>query len=145
MEMAGISRAEAIETLHDGQSRLEILVAHLSDEEMLKPGTIGGGDWSAKDLIGHVAFWEEIAMDALADWRADRMPTVEEAFAREGGVDELNARDQETTRQQSLPELRVQARRAHDLVIEAISRMSDVEWDGPPPYPTERRRTLGGI
>ena len=85
--MAGISRAEAIEKLHDGQSRLEILVARLSDEEMVEPGTIGGGDWSAKDLIGHIAWWEEIAMDALTDWRAGRRPSVEEDFGREGGVD----------------------------------------------------------
>src|SRR5436309_15894077 len=116
--MATPSRHEAMSTLREGQEQLDELLARLSEEDLVKPGTIGGGDWSAKDLIGHVAFWEEIAIDALADWRAGRRSSVEEAFAREGGVDELNARSQESTRQQGLPEVREQARRAYDLVIE---------------------------
>ena len=141
--MAGMSRAEATEMLHEGQSRLDVLMARISDEEMLKPGTIGGGDWSTKDLMGHIAYWEEIAMEALGDWRASRRPSVEEAFGRDGGVDELNARNQERTRQESLLEVRERARRAHEVVIETISGMTDADWDGHPPYATERRRTLG--
>ena len=56
--MADLSRDEAVAELEDGQRRIDQLLQGLSEEDLIRPATIGGGDWSAKDLIGHVATWE---------------------------------------------------------------------------------------
>jgi hypothetical protein len=142
--MAAPTRDEAIATIEAGDTAIGALIRELTDEQMIEPKTIGGGDWSAKDLLGHLAFWEELALEALEDLRAARKPAVEDAFARDAeGVDELNARNQETTSQQSLTEVLARIAAAHTGIIEAIRTMSDDEWTAKVPYKAERRETVG--
>jgi hypothetical protein len=142
--MALVSRDEAIATLEEGDTKIGAFVRELSDEQMIEPKTIGGGDWSAKDLLGHLAFWEELALEALEDLRAGRTPRVEDAFVRGAeGVDELNARNQEITAGQSLNEVRARIAAAHTGIIEAIRTMNDEEWNAKVPYKAERRETVG--
>ena len=148
--MPAPSRAEALATLAEGHAAVEALAARLDDEQLTAPKTIGGGDWSAKDLLGHLAFWEELALEALADLRAGRMPRVEPFFARGAeGVDELNAGNSERTATQPLDEVRARAAAAHAGITGAIGSMSDDEWGAKVPYETERRETtallLAGI
>src|SRR5207245_7846791 len=64
------SPTQAAAALEEGNAALQELCARLSADEMVRPATIGGGQWSAKDLLAHVAFWEELAAQTLADWRA---------------------------------------------------------------------------
>ena len=55
-------RAEALATLEAGQDELDALFGQLTDTELSQPGTVGRSDWAAKDLLGHIAFWEELAL-----------------------------------------------------------------------------------
>ena len=55
--MTAITQAAALATLDEGQQTLLTLLGQLDDEALTRAGTIGG-DWSAKDLLGHLAFWE---------------------------------------------------------------------------------------
>jgi hypothetical protein len=144
--MARVARAEAIATLEAGQVELDALFGRLSADDMVRPATIGGGAWSARDLLGHIAFWEELALEALADWRAGRRPATE-GISDEGapGTDAANARNQERTVRQSLDEVRQRADSAHRTLMEAIGSMSDDEWDAAPPYPKPHVATLGEL
>jgi hypothetical protein len=56
------THAQAAATLEEGNAALAALFGHLSPAEMTRPATIGGGEWSAKDLLAHVAFWEELLL-----------------------------------------------------------------------------------
>jgi len=94
--MASITREEALATLEDGQAQVEVLVAQLSDEEAARPATMGGGDWSAKDLMGHIARWNEIAIEALGSWRKGERPEIEDVWG--DGVDRLNAQNYERSK-----------------------------------------------
>ena len=64
--MSEVRRQEALATLAEGDAALGALFAQLSSDQLIEPATIGGGDWSAKDLLGHIAFWEELAAQTLA-------------------------------------------------------------------------------
>ena len=137
-------RAEARATLDEGHGALEALFARLSAEQMEQPATIGGGDWSAKDLRGHIAFWEELAAEAAGAWRAGRRPEAEEIFVNDvAGVDAANARNFEQTRAQTLEAVDARARKAHADVLSLVDTLSEEEWASKAPYETERRRTLG--
>jgi hypothetical protein len=144
--MASLTRAEAIATLEAGQRELDDLLGRLSADDMLRPSTIGGGDWSARDLLGHMAFWEELALAGLADWRAGRRPAVE-AISDEGApaTDAANARNHERTVRQSLDEVRQRAEAAHRSLLDAIRGMADEEWDAAPTYPKPHVATLGEL
>ncbi len=140
-----LAQGEALETLSEGQSRLDALFAVLSDEEMQRAATIGGG-WAAKDLMGHIAFWEELAVEAVSAWRDDRPPEVASIFAKgREGVDEANARDQSHTSGQSVAEVRRRADAAHLAVLKAIAEIAEDEWCAEISASTGARSTLAEL
>jgi hypothetical protein len=147
--MARPTRDEAISTLQTGDARLGELVAGLSDEQLERPATIGGGDWSVKDLIGHIATWEELALRTLEEFRAGVMPWVERpdgpfSAPATGKTDAFNARTIEEKRVKLLSEVVADARSAHLELLASIVEMSDEEWNAKAFYETPRgnRRTL---
>ncbi len=136
--MAIPSTVVALATLEEGHSEIESLLARLSADEMIRPATIGG-DWSAKDLLGHIAFWEELALETVAAWPTYQQPSVLATFG--GGsatVDAANARNQEITARQSLAEVRERAGATHARLLTAIRRLSAAEWRARPSFPTPR-------
>ena len=148
--MAVPSRAEAVATLQDGQAELDASLARLSDEELVKPATIGGGDWSAKDLLGHIAAWEELALVSWGEWKDGRMPDVERPEGPMSGSDQIdayNARSVEEHRSLSLEEVRRRSAASHAELISAIESMPDGEWLAPSSYrlPDGRTRTLAEL
>lgn len=137
------TRAEAIAILEEGHARLDALFARLSEAVMERPKTIGGGDWSAKDLLGHVAFWEELAADVIEAHRTRRQPRVAAVFSGDGGVDRANAEDHASNAAMPLADVRARAARAHHALVEAIRSLSDDEWAALPTFETPRQVPLG--
>lgn len=138
------TRAEAVSTLEEGHAALRRLLGALSEEELARPATIGGGDWSAADLAGHVAHWEERALATLEDWRAGRRPAVEEVFASDG-VDRVNAEDVERKRAIGPLAVLELAERTHADLIGALGDLGPEEWTARAAYPTRRRTTLDAL
>ena len=143
--MADLTRDEALATLAEGQRRVDELLAGVSHDDLVRPATIGGGDWSAKDLIGHLATWEEASIDAIADVRRGRVPAIETTFGQEGGVDRYNAERIPELAALSLEQVRDRASATHETLSSLIRDMSDQEWFARVPYETERRRTLANL
>ncbi len=142
----GVSRQDALDTLREGHQQVTELLDRLSEDELIRPGTIGGGEWSAKDLLGHLTTWEEAALEALGQWREGRVPTIEtEAFASAEGVDRFNATTVEAKAKQSLEEVRTEADRVQAALVHEIETMRDEEWTGRAPYETQRRRHLAEL
>lgn len=144
--MALVARDEALQRLQEGNDLLRDLTGSLSDEEWTRSGTMGGGDWSVKDLIGHVASWEEIALESLAQWRAGRKPGIEESvFDTPGAIDRLNAENLERKRPLEPRTIREQADETHSRLLDEIRQMTDEEWGARASYDTERRKRLGDL
>jgi hypothetical protein len=124
-----LSRREAIGVLQEGRARIEELLDRLPRAAMTTGG-VGGGTWSPKDLIGHLASWEEYALDALAAWdRGERAPIDELQFTL--STSRLN--DQAVARKTSwsLARVRRDADRVHAELLEAIRSMPDARWRAP--------------
>lgn len=134
------TRDEALAILEEGQSRLDALTAGLSDEELEAPATMGGGDWSARDLLGHVASWEEYALEAITARDAGEQPWID---ATSLDVDGVNARDVPRKRQMPLADLRQAVADTHALLVAAITSMTDEQWSAAPSYRTDRPKTVG--
>jgi hypothetical protein len=143
--MAGPTREEAVRTLEGGHARVQLLVSGVSDEDLTRLATIGGGDWSAKDLLGHLATWEELALRTLREFQGGETPWIEAddgPFSAPGTVkvDAFNARTVAEKQQQSLGEVRSGAERTHRELIDAIQAMSDEQWTAKAFYPTSSNR-----
>jgi hypothetical protein len=110
--MTMLTRNQAIAVLETGRQALAPLFTGLDNEEMTRPATMGGGAWSAKDLLGRLAFWEELAAEFVVARRAGRPPAVDQISAvGDAGVDRANAENQARTGAQSLGMVRARADR----------------------------------
>ena len=80
-----MNREQLIERV-DGRWRSFVQAARgLPADVLSAPGAVG--DWSAKDLMGHLAVWEEESLAALALIADGRRPP---RYARFGGIDAFN-------------------------------------------------------
>ncbi len=140
-----IARDEALATLEEGHRLTAHLIAPLSAEQLSQPATIGGGEWSAKDLLGHIASWEEYALRALDEWRRGERPWVEEVFRTPDEVDRVNAEAVLTKSGLPVGEVREAAEASFRALSVAIRSMSDEEWKAKAFYETERRTRLGNL
>ena len=140
--MARTPPAEALATLEEGQAKLDALLGRLSEKELNRPATIGGGDWSARDLIGHIAFWEEVALAVLDAWRRGATLNLAKAFAP-GGTDGMNAWNQERKARWSLQRVQRDAQKTHGTLLKEMERLSEEEWRSLVSSGTARRSRLG--
>jgi uncharacterized protein (TIGR03083 family) len=131
------SREEAIAILEQGNARLVELLEGVTDDALTRPATIGGGEWSAKDLVGHVAFWEELALGAIRDWRSGQEP------AAVVGVDEVNAANQERKRTWPPDQVQRDATQVHERLVAEIRVMDEETWVAPAPAQYARHQSLG--
>jgi len=135
-----LRRAEAIAVLAAGQAELDGLFDQLDIDQLSRPGTIGSGDWAAKDLMGHIAFWEELALDTVDAVRAGLKPRVVEVE-----TDQLNAENQAEQAARSAPELRARAASAHEALLAAIHSLSETEWTAALPWSEGNVGSLGDL
>jgi hypothetical protein len=135
-------REDAIRILEDGHVRLWSTIGHLPQDQVTRPATLGGGDWSVQDLIGHVAAWEGRALDALERWRDGR--TVE-TLAGAQAIDAFNARHVQAERGRSVADVDADARSTHERLIGQIRSLSDGDWRTPVSMSNGRRHRLGTL
>jgi hypothetical protein len=145
-ELRILDREQSLSSLHESQARLEELIARLDDAAFAERGTIGGGEWSGKDLVAHVAAWEELALDLAESHAAGRRPRVSEVFKDpEGAVDRFNLEVFERSRAATPDEVRSHAREVHTRLIELIARLTPAQWAEHVGYRDEASDTLGSF
>ena len=137
-----IGGAEAIERLEAGHADLTAAVASLTSRQIVRPGTLGGGDWSVKDLIGHIGAWERRALTIVDAWsRGEPF----DALIGVGAVDELNERGVAATRQRTLRETRSDAAATHRALVERIAGLTAADLRSSVTMSTGRRHRLGTL
>jgi len=123
-----VERDEAVRILEEGYAATRALLGRLDDEAFARRGTIGGGEWSAKDLLCHLAFWERNALEAIEDWGAGHEWRRTHAFDEPGGDDRLNADAEAEFADLGGDEARALSASTHVALISAIHDMSDDQW-----------------
>jgi uncharacterized damage-inducible protein DinB len=116
------TRSQAKEILVVSRSRIEALVGELTDGELRRTTEVGGGVWSVKDLLGHLACCEEQAVA----WITGKKPRFD--YGRFSDGDERNAADVERKRSWSLKRVRQDLDQTRSALLKAIDDMDDQEW-----------------
>jgi hypothetical protein len=133
------TKAEAMKILRDADRSINALLERLPQRALTKVG-IGDGEWSPKELIAHMAFWEVNALEALDAWeRGDRAPI--DVGLRTKGLNAVNQEGLERMSKGSSTQVRARAADVHDRLVGRIRSMPTRRWNAPP---TPRsRRALG--
>ena len=133
------TRTQSLKILEAGHRAVRDLIAQLPRRAVTTPG-LGGGDWSPKDLVGHLASWEERAIAALRAWEEGHAP----AFDKElwsTSTSALNRASFEAKAKLSAPEMMRRADATHAELMARIRGMSDQRWRRP--GTSRGRKTVG--
>lgn len=98
--------------------------AGLTDEQLLQPGATG--DWSVKDILAHVSWWEEEALKHLPHiLLGHRPPRYSVVY---GGIDAFNALMREQKRSLSLSEVCDQMDATHARLVEYLHSVPEEQF-----------------
>lgn len=108
---------ETIEQIDVAWRRLWETIGVAGDRDLERPGPDGG--WSVKDVLGHLAFWEERALQ-----RARGAAPI--AF---DDIDSLNAEQVEARRMLSAAQVRADLERGHDELLSALDSLTPLQLE----------------
>ena len=134
------TKAEASKILRDADRSILGLLDRLPQRALTSPG-VGGGDWSPKELIAHMAFWEINVLEALDAWeRGDRAPV--DIGLRTQGLNVVNQVGLVRMSKGSSTQVRERAADVHAQLLDRIRSMPTRRWNSPP---TPRGRRPVGV
>ena len=112
-----MNREQLIARIERSWSAFNDACAGLSDAASKQPGIVEG--WSVKDLMVHVATWEDETLKALPLIMQGKRPP------RYGGVDNFNERQNEANSTLSLKEARDLLQRSHGRLLDFIATVPE--------------------
>ena len=115
------TRAQAIDILIASRTPILEHIEGLEDSQMKTQTLLGGGEWSVKDLLGHLAGYEEDAL-AVSTGGQTRFSGKFES------VDERNAADIKRKRNWSVKRIREDLEHSRAALLETIESMDDERW-----------------
>jgi len=95
------------------------------------------GDWTVKDVLGHVADWERLDVEGLRQMAAGRPPRVEHVE----DLDEWNQAHVEARRNQPWEEVWADFEAAHQALLEVLEEMGQADLNRPFPGIWNRETT----
>ncbi len=117
-------RAQLLKRLDKAWVAFKASYAGLAEAELLEPGVTG--NWSVRDIIAHVTWWEEEALTHLPlILEGGRPPRYSVKY---GGIDAFNAQMTEQKKSLSLSEVLQQQGDTHRRLIEYIQRAPEEQF-----------------
>jgi hypothetical protein len=111
-----MDRSQLLKRIDRAWEALRTSYAGLSDSELLEPGV--NGEWSVKDTIAHVSWWEEEALTHLpVIITGGRPPKYSVTY---GGIDAFNAQMLDLKRKLRLAEVLRQRDETHVRLLDFI-------------------------
>jgi Mycothiol maleylpyruvate isomerase N-terminal domain len=107
-----------LERIDEAWRQLFAALDDIPEDRMSDPGVIG--EWSLKDLFGHLAFWDEHAVAEIERALAG-LPREDDAWQ------EMNEADHAARRDRTLPEQRSGMHQAHAALVERLEAVAGIE------------------
>ena len=116
-----MTKGRLLKRLESAWASFQESYAGLSEAELLEPGV--AGDWSVRDIIAHVTWWEEEALTHLPLILAGGRPP--RYSVKYGGIDAFNAQMTGQRKALSLAEVLQQRDDVHQRLIALIQSVPD--------------------
>jgi hypothetical protein len=108
---------DLLSRIHSSRARWDAVLAGMDDERLVQPGF--AGDWSAKDVIAHIA-WHERQMIGLVQARA-----LAGSELWNLPLHERNDAIYRANRDRPLDEVRREAAESYDRLLDVLETLSD--------------------
>lgn len=114
-----MTKLELLEAIQQERAAFEATLAGLTPEQMTAPGVMG--EWSVKDLLGHVAMWESRLVTIL--YSVER--GVEPKTLRSSEVDRVNAESYVEQRERPLDRVLSDFHAVHVQLLKRLDALQD--------------------
>lgn len=121
-----MNKQELMAEITSGRASLDAALSKVDEERM--PLIVLHGEWSVKDLIGHLGFWEDTIVKFFDILQTGKTP---EPFE----LDAVNAKALVESRKQSLSDVCKQEKAAYQKVLELVNNTPDDELFDPAHFP----------
>jgi hypothetical protein len=119
-----VNRQQLLNRIDSAWVAFQASYAGLSNSQLSEPGVVG--DWSVKDVISHVTWWEEEALRHLPPIIAgERPPRYSVTY---GGIDAFNAMMAEQKRDLSVSDVLTQQDDTHRRLIAFVQRVPEDQF-----------------
>jgi len=119
-----MNKVQLLKKLEHAWASFHKSYAGLTDEQLMQPGVTG--DWSVKDILAHVSWWEEEALKHLPHILQGQRPLRYSVVY--GGIDAFNALMREQKRSLSLSVVRDQMDATHARLVEYLQSVPDEQY-----------------
>ena len=116
-----MDKQQLLTKIDKGWSALQTSIDGLTDGQMTQLGVTG--DWSVKDILGHVTTWEEEALKHLPHILEGKRPPRYSVLY--GGIDAFNALKTVENRARSLREVRARMDETHARLVDYVRAAPD--------------------
>lgn len=141
------TKAELLRTLDEGRKTWEETLAQVGEGRMEAPGVVG--DWSVKDLVAHVNFWERWVGGQISTGVEGQESTILGPFATEipaeakdWDTDQLNAWAYEQNRRRPLAEVVMEEQQTYRRLYTLLRSMRDEDIFATGRYPWTRENAV---
>ena len=122
-----LTTTQLLEVMRTARSNWEALLAEVGEARLTEPGV--EGDWSLKDIIAHITYFETWAADNVMAFRRGEPRPQSEYKGLE--MDERNARIYERIRAKSLDQVLQESHVSFQRSIEAVHGLRDEDLYDP--------------
>ncbi len=113
-----MDRTEIFQRIESTWQELQEAIDGIPAGRMEEPGV--ADEWSVKDLIGHVAYWEQVLSAKLQHLEPDEV-------VKDLSTDQINARAQEQISVRSLEEVQAEFTEVHDQLMHTLQAMEQLD------------------
>jgi hypothetical protein len=127
-----MTRDEILKTIKEQHAQLLAALAEIPEDVMTKRPIVEW--WTIKDLLGHIAMWEQVALKFIAEYRQGGLPKTL-GMNDDDAINAYNKREAAIRRDWSLARVRAEFDTAHRDLVAAIESLSDADLAQPLPAP----------
>jgi hypothetical protein len=119
-----MNKTTLLDNLQRGYAALETVLTPLNEDQMTRTGV--NSDWSIKDILAHIATWQQVLVERLqAVTRGEKPTTLLDLDVTEEEIDRLNAQFYEENKARSLAEVLTDFRTSYQHIVEIVQALSD--------------------
>jgi hypothetical protein len=116
------TKSELLDLMHEGRARWEGVIAEVGDELMTLPGV--EGDWSVKDIVAHVNYYEWALLRYLDGALHNEKPASNPQTAGMD-MDQRNAWIHENNRARSIQDVLEESSKSYGKLLENVQALPE--------------------
>lgn len=134
-----MTRDEVLQALERDRAQLQAALEGLDDQVMTTVPVVG--EWTIKDLLGHMAMWHQVALQFIADYRNTGLPKSL-GFKDDAAIDAHNQRQVERRRAWPVAQVGAELDASYRELAAASAGLTDKQLNTPLPAPWQDTTTL---